>query len=231
MISLIESYFKNRPKFSDIACHFLVRYQKEWPGIWGSVAFSFKSWLYGVKCAGKVRCYGTVYLIRSPGSEIAFGTGVSIVSNTYRSTAASIYSPTKLQTFSNSAKILIGDNVGMNGPSIVARSRTVKIGSGTMLAPNVVIMDSDFHAIWPPEDRAHNPAFEKDCDVTIGKNVWIGANSLILKGVTIGANSIIGAGSIVTGSIPANVIAAGNPARVIKSIGTEDSNFVATIGQ
>jgi len=53
-------------------------------------------------------------------------------------------------TWSQSAKIIIEDGVGLNGTSISARSKTVKVGSGTMIAPNVIIMDSDYHALWPP---------------------------------------------------------------------------------
>ena len=64
------------------------------------------------------------------------------------------------------------------------------------------------------------------CDpVSIGDNCWIGANTVICPGVTIGENSVIGAGSVVTRDIPANVVAAGNPCRVIRPIGEQDRKF------
>ncbi|MDD5593804.1 MAG: acyltransferase, partial [Candidatus Margulisbacteria bacterium] len=88
----------------------------------------------------------------------------------------------------------------------------------TMIAANTVIMDSDFHAVWPPENRPLNPA-QNDADVTIGRNAWIGVQSIILKGVTIGDNSIIAAGSVVVNDIPPNVLAGGVPAKVIKKLG------------
>ena len=65
---------------------------------------------------------------------------------------------------------------------------------------------------------------ESGFDITIGQNVWFGARCIVLKGVTIGDNSVIAAGSIVVKSIPANCVAAGNPARVVKEIGKEVPN-------
>ncbi|WP_318838246.1 acyltransferase [Leptospira yasudae] len=85
-----------------------------------------------------------------------------------------------------------------------------------MFAANSTILDSSFHAIWPPENRLMNPAMETDADVIIEDNVWIGTQVIILKGVRIGMNSVIGAGSVVTKSIPENCLAAGNPAHPIR---------------
>ena len=87
-----------------------------------------------------------------------------------------------------------------------------------MVGPNVVIVDADFHALWPPESRVSTPAIESDADVTIGRNVWIGMRSIVLKGVTIGDGAIVAAGSVVTGDIPSNTLAGGVPARVIRTL-------------
>jgi len=114
---------------------------------------------------------------------------------------------------------LISDGVGLNGASITARSRTIRIGENTMLAPNVVVVDSDFHCPWPPEARRTSPGLEHDADVTIGRNVWIGMRAIVLKGATIGDGAVIAAGSVVTGDIPANTLAAGVPARVVRALG------------
>ena len=85
-----------------------------------------------------------------------------------------------------------------------------------MIAPNVIIVDSDFHQTWPPESRFISDTRTSDKEVIIGRNVWVGMNSLILKGSVIGDNSIIAAGSVVTEEIPPNCMAAGSPAKLIK---------------
>lgn len=82
-----------------------------------------------------------------------------------------------------------------------------------MLAAECVISDSDWHGLY---NRTR--PFRCTRPVTLGDNVWLGLRTIVCKGVTIGDNSVIGAGSVVTGDIPANVVAAGNPARVIKRL-------------
>ena len=85
------------------------------------------------------------------------------------------------------------------------------------MASDVVISDSDWHGIY---DRTSAPG--KGGPVVIGDNAWIGQRAMVCKGVTIGENSIIGAGSIVTKDIPANVIAAGNPAVVVRDLDQQE---------
>ena len=86
-----------------------------------------------------------------------------------------------------------------------------------MIASDVVITDSDWHGIY---DRTDYVA--KTLPVNIAKNVWIGERSIILKGSEIGENSIIGAGSVVSGKVPANVVYAGNPAKEIRKLDKEE---------
>lgn len=97
----------------------------------------------------------------------------------------------------------------------------IYIGDKTMIGPNVTICTTG-HPAYPlyREMVAHY-----SLPIHIGKNVWIGANSVVLPGVTIGDNTVIGAGSIVTRDIPANVVAVGNPCRVMRELGERDREY------
>lgn len=114
-----------------------------------------------------------------------------------------------------SAKLYIGENVGISGSTISATQKIV-IGDNVLIGSGCVICDSDAHPLNPSERNC--PEKTNKLPVIIGDNVFIGARSIVLKGVTIGENSIIGAGSVVSKSIPDNVIAAGNPCKIIKNL-------------
>jgi acetyltransferase-like isoleucine patch superfamily enzyme len=95
----------------------------------------------------------------------------------------------------------------------ISAAKSIRIGDNCMFASNVYISDSDWHGIY---NRIR--PFRSEKPIIIEDNVWLGERVIVNKGVCIGENSVIGAGSIVTKNIPANSIAAGNPARVIKTI-------------
>ena len=114
--------------------------------------------------------------------------------------------------------IHLGENFFSNFNCVILDEAPVHFGNDVLLAPNVCIYTVN-HALNAERRRA---ALEYARPVTIGNNVWIGGNSVILPGVTIGDNTVIGAGSVVTKSIPANVIAAGNPCKVLRAINEED---------
>jgi acetyltransferase-like isoleucine patch superfamily enzyme len=115
----------------------------------------------------------------------------------------------------NSA-IEIGDGAQINNNAFIkSEGPGIRIGAGALLGSEVTIYDSDFHDLRPSSRRGGRPRMAA---VELAEDVFVGDRVLILKGVTIGAHSVVGAGSIVTTSIPAGVIAAGNPARVIRTI-------------
>jgi acetyltransferase-like isoleucine patch superfamily enzyme len=149
-------------------------------------------------------------------SEIRIGRNAHIVSDRRRA-GITLFSPCKFTTLAG-GRIIIGDDVQLNGVAITSR-KSVTIGNGVLIAPNCIIVDSDFHIAWPPEKRGHSDASATDKEVVIADNVWLGLNVTVLKGASIGENSIIGAGSVVSGEIPPNVVAAGVPAQVIRKLG------------
>jgi len=114
--------------------------------------------------------------------------------------------------------ITIGDNVYINFGCIILDCAKVSIGENALLGPNIGIYPLN-HAI-DAEERLNGGCI--GIPVSIGKRVWLGGDVKILAGVTIGDDTIIGAGSVVTKSIPAKVIAAGNPCRVIREITEKD---------
>ncbi len=113
------------------------------------------------------------------------------------------------------AALEIGDSSFVNDGVYICASRSITIGHHAKIGDMVRIYDTDFHEVTPDTPIKRMP-------VSIGDNVWIGANSIILAGAMIGSHSVIGAGSIVTGEIPASSLAAGSPARVIKFLNVPD---------
>lgn len=117
--------------------------------------------------------------------------------------------------------IEIGNDFFANYNFVVLDVGKVKIGNDVQIAPNVSIYTAG-HPIHPDSRKS---GYEYGIDVTIGDNVWLGGNVCIMPGVTIGENAVIGAGSVVTKDIPANVVAVGNPCRVVKEITEADRDY------
>lgn len=114
------------------------------------------------------------------------------------------------------ALIEIGDRTEFNNNlTIKSQGAGIHIGCDGLFGASVEIFDSDFHELDPARRRADT---QRMAPVAIGDNVFVGMGARILKGVTIGSDSVIGAGSVVTRSIPAGVVAAGNPAAVIRTL-------------
>lgn len=111
--------------------------------------------------------------------------------------------------------IFFGDQVFLNFDCILLDSAPINIGNRVMLAPSVRI----YTATHPLDHQRRNSGQEFAKPVTIGDDVWLGGSVIVNPGVKIGARSVIGSGSVVVKDIPSDVLAAGNPARVIKAIG------------
>jgi maltose O-acetyltransferase len=110
--------------------------------------------------------------------------------------------------------ISVGENFYANFGCVILDCNHVTIGDNVMLAPNVQIYGA--HHPLDASTRISGP--ELGSPISIGNNVWIGGGAIILPGVSIGDNSVIGAGSVVTRDVPPNVVAAGNPCRVLREV-------------
>ena len=114
-----------------------------------------------------------------------------------------------------------GNNVYANFGLTMVDDTHIYVGDCTMCGPNVVVATAG-HPISP---ELREKAYQYNMPVHIGKNCWIGAGALIMPGVTIGDNTVIGAGSVVTKDIPANVVAVGNPCKVLREISEHDKIY------
>lgn len=115
-------------------------------------------------------------------------------------------------------KLVIGSNVYINEGTQIICNLSVEIHDYTKIASGVLIIDDDFHPLDPNLRKDYEDLPNTKAPITINENVWIGSNVILLKGVTVGMNSVIGAGSVLTKSVPENVLAAGNPAKEIRKI-------------
>jgi acetyltransferase-like isoleucine patch superfamily enzyme len=121
----------------------------------------------------------------------------------------------ELQPRYEGARITIGSNVHTNNNLFICSAGEVRIGDNTLIGEGVMMIDHDAHGIRPDE---RNKSIGNIRPIVVGENVWIGSRVTILPGTEIGRNSIVGAGAVVKGVFPENVIIAGNPGKVIKGI-------------
>lgn len=129
--------------------------------------------------------------------------------NSHNDNWIGIYCPCIISTLTQGANLKIGNNCGLSG-TVVGCAKSIVIGDNVRMGANTLITDTDWHT----DDYRTG----SNKEVIIEDNVWLGYGVKVLKGVHIGKNSVVGAGSIVTHDIPANVIAAGNPCKVVKQI-------------
>ncbi|HQO10263.1 MAG TPA: acyltransferase [Clostridiales bacterium] len=168
--------------------------------------------LRGISTGRNCRFFGLPVAVRMVGSRIAIGKNCSFRSD-FTSNLVGINRKCVITTLRRNAEINISDNSGFSG-TVIAAAGKITIGKNVLCGANTTITDFDWHGIMP--DSRNMPDDPKT--VVIEDNVWLGLNSVVLKGVTIGENSVIGANSVVTKDIPANVVAVGNPCRIIRDL-------------
>ncbi len=163
---------------------------------------------------------GHLILAGLPNICIAEGASITIENNVTLNSRnegyhINMYSSVKLFADRPGAEITIGENTRIHGTCIHAYKR-VTIGKNCLMAANTQIFDSNAHDLSFPNVENRINTIDEGKPIDIENDVWIGANCIILPGVSIGRGSVIGAGSVVTKDIPPYVVAAGNPARIIK---------------
>lgn len=155
------------------------------------------------------------------GSAIKIGDGTSIYSS-FSSNMLGLYQRSIIVA-RYGGKIEIGKECGISGSTIYAW-KSIKIGDNTRIGANCKIVDNDFHPIeLEYRHKGLNEQYTRKAAIEIGDDCFIGMNSIILKGTKLGNNVIVGAGSVVHGEFPNNVIIAGNPAKIIKYVVPKES--------
>ncbi len=173
-----------------------------------------------IKCKLKYRKHiwfrGFSVVYASPGSTIRFDTTGERIIIFSHSFSNMIGLSQRCMLVAKGGNISIGSGVCMSGCTLYSMNR-IRIGRGTDIGSGCKIIDTDFHPL-PFSERfpKDQPNKVKTKPIKIGEGCFIGANSIILKGTTLGKNVVVGAGSVVSGTFPDNVIIAGNPARIIK---------------
>jgi acetyltransferase-like isoleucine patch superfamily enzyme len=167
-----------------------------------------KLMIFGIAYGSGCKFFGQTYIYKQKNSQIKLGSNLTFRSYP-NSNLIGLNRSCSLSTIQPGAKLIIGNGCGFSG-TVIGAFISIELGENVRCGANTLITDSDWHF---DDSRAGEPKAVK-----IEDNVWLGEGVKVLKGVTIGKNSVIGAGSVVVSDIPENVIAAGNPAKVIKII-------------
>jgi len=182
-------------------------------GVDTKIARAF-AWWWSVEMGAGCNFYGRPLFRREPGSVIRIGEKCEFRSAAW-SNLVGINRPCVISTLRENASLQIGHMCGFSG-TVIGCASYISVGDRTMCGANVTITDTDWHAFDSRDRQAGQPA--SAAPVIIGEDVWLGMNVTVLKGVEIGSRTIVGAGSIVSRSLPPGVIAAGQPAVVIRSL-------------
>jgi acetyltransferase-like isoleucine patch superfamily enzyme len=180
--------------------------------VWRLIKNQYFNQIMGIKCESigkKLQLDGDLPLISGDG-QILIGDNVSIGNRQTWVVGLKVY---------DTAKLIIGNNTTINYQTLISVAQGVTIGENCMLAGEIKIFDNNSHPLDYIERRENKVVPESGvAPVHIDDDVWIGTDTIIMKGVTIGKGAVIGAGSVVTKSIPPFTLAVGNPAVVIKRL-------------
>ncbi len=188
-------------------------YRLSWLSRYCTALAYLEAGMKGIRLRQGCIFYGRPVLTRMPLTCITIGSGCAFRSDG-TSNLVGVNRRCILATLREGAEIVIGEGSRFSG-TVVAAAEQIVIGKGVLCGANVLITDFDWHPI-EPRLRHNGPSLSKR--VIIGDNVWLGVNSIVLRGVKIGKNSVIAANSLVTHNVPADVIAGGNPCMILKRL-------------
>jgi acetyltransferase-like isoleucine patch superfamily enzyme len=189
---------------------------RAWNEIWRYLALPvvwFKFRLNAIPWAGDWHIYGVPIIQKHAQAHIRIGPGLWLRS-AVRSNPLAPAHPVVLSARRAGSRLIIGRDFAMTG-GVLCAEESIEIGDGVTVGANCTIADADFHALRGAAHLTRGTT----APVVIEDDVFIGMWTLVLKGLRIGRGSVIGAGSVVTSDVPPGVIAAGNPARVVRESG------------
>jgi acetyltransferase-like isoleucine patch superfamily enzyme len=170
--------------------------------------------IWGIRRPRGLRLRGMPIIWQSRRGSIKIGDSFTAVSK-QQYNSIGLIQPVVIKALGVNTTIEIGNNVGMSGSTLSARS-SIKIGNGVLLGSGVLISDNDAHPLRS-EDR-NDPSKTLIAPVVIEDLVFVGARAIILKGVTLGVGCVVGAGSVVSKNVPPYTLVAGNPAQAIRNL-------------
>src|SRR5450830_1216116 len=168
----------------------VVRYPLYIKKIYWSIASALLFWQKGIVCSTPIECIGLPIIELTVDSKVVFGARLTLCSDS-RYTALGVSRPVILRTLMPGAQISIGDESGLSGTTICA-AKSVSIGKRCLIGADVLIADTDFHPIAMEGRRYKGVSDAKSSPVVIEDDVFIGARSIILKGVRVGKGAVIG---------------------------------------
>jgi acetyltransferase-like isoleucine patch superfamily enzyme len=201
----------NRDSLPHMVECFRRQFVTQWHTFWSRLSGHW----WGVTIGPACEFRGMPLFRRHPGSRITIGADCKFFSSEI-SNLIGVNHRCILSTLMEGAQVHIGANCGFIGTVIGCASKIV-FGENVRCGANTLITDTDWHM--------DDPRTGPDVPVRIGKGVWLGVNVTVLKGVTIGKNTLVAAGSVVTHSLPANVVAGGVPAKVLKQMAAQPLRF------
>ena len=179
-----------------------------------TTAARLRLWWWQVPCGDNLCCYGKLRISLSPRAQITIGNNCTFRSAEWSNSVG--LNRSCFLSASGDGHIFIGDHCGFSG-AVISSSVRIEIGNRVLMGANCTILDSNRHSLYAHNRATNSEPIQTD-PIIIEDDVFLGMNVAVLQGVTIGKGSVIAANAVVVQSIPAGVIAAGVPAKIIANL-------------